>query len=133
MISTIIFYALIFYAGLGLIPLEVDISMLLWYSGLYIGFLYICVYKHFERPQDRITFAVVMFTAQFLMAWLLPDVKGYSGWLVFAFILGRFIGIKHPPTIETEPLDMNRQILGWVALIVFLISFSPQPFSFVGF
>jgi hypothetical protein len=73
-----------------------------------------------------------MFTLQFLCAWLIPGLKGYSGWLLFAFIIGRFIGIKHPPTIDEGPLDFNRQILGWIALIVFIISFSPRPFIMTG-
>ena len=132
LVSRMLFYALIFYAGLGIIPLDVEFSLLLWYSGLYIGFLYICVYRHFEIPRERLVFAVVIFSIQFLVAWIFPGIKGYSGWLLFAFILGRFIGIKHPPTIDNAPLDINRQILGWIALIIFVLSFSPQPFVITG-
>jgi hypothetical protein len=56
-----------------------------------------------------------------------PDVKGYTGWLLFAFVIGRFIGIEHPPAEIEEPLDNTRIVLGWLAVIIFIISFSPAP------
>ncbi|MCZ6520163.1 MAG: site-2 protease family protein, partial [Bacteroidetes bacterium] len=44
------------------------------------------------------------------------------------FVIGRFLGVYHPPAHYDQPLDTNRQILGWIALAVFIGSFSPQPF-----
>jgi hypothetical protein len=72
-------------------------------------------------------YALLMFAFQFLLAWLYPGIRGYSGWLVFGFVLGRFIGIQHPRSEIEEPLDQNRQILGWLALLIFIICFSPNP------
>jgi len=57
--------------------------------------------------------------------------EGYSGWLLFAFVLGRVLGIYHPPVIVNQPLDMKRKVLGWISLGVFVISFSPRPFDVV--
>ena len=48
----------------------------------------------------------------------------------FAFLIGRFLGIDHPKAIEDRPLDLKRKILGWIALGVFIISFTPRPFYF---
>ena len=47
---------------------------------------------------------------------------------MFVFVLGRFLGVYHPETELEEPLDTKRQILGWIALLVFVLCFSPRPF-----
>ncbi|MDL5045691.1 hypothetical protein QQ054_06535 [Oscillatoria amoena NRMC-F 0135] len=63
----------------------------------------------------------------FFLGWSFPGIKGYSGWLVFGFVIGRLIGVQHPPSEIEEPLDVNRQVLGWIALTIFIISFSLNP------
>ena len=72
-------------------------------------------------------YALVIFVTQFLLVKFNPGLNGYSGWLVFAFLLGRFMGITHPPSRIEEPLSIERQILGWIAVLIFIISFSPAP------
>jgi membrane-associated protease RseP (regulator of RpoE activity) len=54
---------------------------------------------------------------------------GWSGWLFWAFILYFFIKVKHPPVYQFEELNAGRKIIGYVAIIVFIISFSPTPFE----
>jgi membrane-associated protease RseP (regulator of RpoE activity) len=53
---------------------------------------------------------------------------GWSGWLFWAIILYVFIKIKHPPVNNFEKLNRGRMILGYLAIIVFILSFSPTPF-----
>jgi hypothetical protein len=72
-------------------------------------------------------YAFLMFGVHFLMKVFFPAVAGYEGWIVFAFILGRFIGVEHPPSEIEQPLDTNRVILGWIALLIFVLCFSPAP------
>ena len=76
--------------------------------------------------------AVIVFALQFLTSYIYPEVQGYRGWLVFAFLIGRVLGVHHPPTLIEEPIGTNRQILGWIALVIFIISFSPQPLVIEG-
>jgi hypothetical protein len=71
--------------------------------------------------------ALMVFTAQFVWAFLSPGIEGYPGWLIFGFIVGRFVGIPHPPCEIEEPLDSKRIMLGWLALIIFILCFSPAP------
>jgi len=52
---------------------------------------------------------------------------GWSGWLLWAFILYYIIKLKHPPVFDETPLDKRRMILGYISLFIFLISFSPSP------
>jgi hypothetical protein len=72
-------------------------------------------------------YAIVIFAVQFLVVWIFPTVNGYTGWLLFGLIVGRFLGIQHPPSEVEIPLDEKRKILGWIALIIFVICFSPAP------
>jgi len=53
---------------------------------------------------------------------------GWSGWLFWSLILFFFIKIKHPPVNQFEELDWKRKILGYIAIIIFILSFSPTPF-----
>ncbi len=55
---------------------------------------------------------------------------GWPGWLLWFGILRFLIGTAHPPTRdEYLPLDRPRKIIGWVAVIVFILTFTPAPFS----
>ena len=80
-----------------------------------------------KNAMDTVMYALAIFAIQFVVAWLQPSWEGYQGWLVFAFLIGRFLGVHHPPALDESPLDFNRQLLGWFALLVFVISFSPAP------
>jgi hypothetical protein len=53
----------------------------------------------------------------------------WASWMIWALILFRFIGIKHPPVLIEEPLDKNRMIIGWISIAVFILCFTPVPFS----
>lgn len=53
---------------------------------------------------------------------------GWSGWLLWTLILFFFIKIKHPPVPHFEELGGGRKILGYIAIAIFIISFSPTPF-----
>jgi len=54
------------------------------------------------------------------MAWV--------GWFVWAALLF-FLGTRHPRTVSDEvPLSAGRKILGGVAVLLFLLCFSLNPF-----
>ncbi len=55
---------------------------------------------------------------------------GWSGWLFWAFILFLVIKPKHPPVPVFEKLGTTRMILGYFSIIIFILSFSPTPFTF---
>ena len=52
----------------------------------------------------------------------------WQGWLFWALI-ATLIGLRHPPIFEAERLDRKRKILAFVALLIFLLSFTPAPLS----
>lgn len=128
-VASIALVLMVFYAGLGLInPHELDGDT--WAPlkiGGYIWFLLIVFSRMKLSTQMRIILALSIFVIQFGWAFLNPDILGYPGWLVFAFLVGRVLGVDHPVPINDQPLDLKRKILGWMALIIFILCFSPEP------
>jgi hypothetical protein len=128
-VASVFFIGFMFYAGLGLEyiypgqPLEV----LQWSIPLYGLFLFVC-FRGLQLPtRDTIMYTLLVIAVQYIFLMVYTKPVGYSGWLVFGFILGRFLGIQHPPSEIEEPLDTKRKILGWIAVIIFIICFVPNP------
>jgi Predicted membrane-associated Zn-dependent proteases 1 len=129
-ISLVAFTAFIFYAGLGVISPYLSASELIFRIPLYVGFLFICYFKSGLSVQNRITIALSIAAVQYLMVFFQPTLEGYQGWLLFAFLLGRIMGTRHPEVSGFKPLDPKRQWIGWLAILIFALCFSPQPFIF---
>ncbi|MCC6346014.1 MAG: site-2 protease family protein [Nitrospirales bacterium] len=54
---------------------------------------------------------------------------GWEGWLLWA-VLMPVLGIKHPPVLYRElPLDPRRKAVGFLALLIFILTFIPAPFK----
>jgi membrane-associated protease RseP (regulator of RpoE activity) len=128
-IASVVFIALMFYAGIGVVtPRDDPESLLYWVPGG-IAFLYFALSGLGLPKRDTLMYALLMFAALFVISWLFPTWEGYSGWLLFGFLIGRFIGIQHPPSEIEEPLDLKRIIVGWLSLIIFIICFTPAPLT----
>jgi len=53
----------------------------------------------------------------------------WAGWLPWAVLL-LLIGFRHPPLMDRwEPIDGRRRIWAFVALLIFLLCFTPWPFE----
>ena len=129
LIASIIFVAFLFYAGIGVVtPKDGAESLLYWIPGS-IAFLYMALSGLGLPKRDTIMYALIMFAALFVLSWVYPNLQGYSGWLLFGFLIGRFIGVQHPPSEIEEPLDTKRIILGWLCLLIFIICFTPAPLT----
>ena len=126
-IAEVVFVAFVFYAGLGAVsPYQSIIDIFKW-GGLYVGFLYLVLQGLKRSTMVTLTYALGIFVIQLIIGVFFPTIEGYQGWLLFAFLIGRFLGVYHPVAMDESPLDINRKALGWLALIIFIISFSPQP------
>jgi membrane-associated protease RseP (regulator of RpoE activity) len=127
-ISLSIFIAFLYFSGLGVVTPFDSTDTLLYSVPMYIAFLFFTLLRLKMSLRTKFTIAVSIFAAQFITAFFLPGISGWLGWLLWGFVIGRFLGIYHPPAMINEPLSLERRILGWIALIVFIISFSPMPF-----
>jgi membrane-associated protease RseP (regulator of RpoE activity) len=63
---------------------------------------------------------------------LMMSVLGFflwEGWVVWAVLL-LVLGLRHPPVVYwEETLDKKRRVIGWVALLIFILTFIPEPFK----
>jgi membrane-associated protease RseP (regulator of RpoE activity) len=130
-IASVIFIAFLFYAGIGFISPFEPLDKLIYEIPLFVGFLFFALKGMGLNTRDNVLVALAIFTAQYLIATLFPHAQGYSGWLLFAFIIGRFIGIQHPPCEIEEPLSTERVVIGWLALVIFVLCFTPQPIQLI--
>ncbi|MDH5610726.1 MAG: site-2 protease family protein [Cyclobacteriaceae bacterium] len=133
-INRIVYSLFLFYAGIGWIHPDMltDVSVEGTFSYLviivfYVYFLYLCTTSMIENIQDRLLYVAIMFALQFLVS-SFTAFEGYPGWMLFAFLIGRFLGVYHPPAVDSRPLSTGRKVLGWIAIVVFILSFSPRPF-----
>ncbi|TCD48799.1 site-2 protease family protein [Chlorobium sp. N1] len=58
-----------------------------------------------------------------LLAWSWP------GWLLWAAIIWKLLGTAHPPALSERRLEGGRRAAGWLTASVFLLTFTPVPFS----
>ena len=94
-IATVFFCLLLFYAGLGVLSPKDKSEDLYWQIPLTVGFYYVCFRAVTNDKQSRIMYALLLFAVQFILAWLMPQWKGYSGWFLFGFVVSQFVGIQH--------------------------------------
>lgn len=128
-IARVIFVAWLFYSGIGVIKPTDSLETLMYWIPGGIAFLYFALSGLGLPNRDTLMYALLMFAALFTLSGLYPTLEGYPSWLLFVFLIGRFIGIQHPPSEIEEPLDLKRVILGWLALIIFIICFTPAPLT----
>jgi membrane-associated protease RseP (regulator of RpoE activity) len=78
-------------------------------------------YAVFGRKQHAVAKAL-------LIVLFFLGVFGWTGWLIWGAIL-LVMGINHPPVVyDWIPLDFRRKVVGWMALVLFLMTFTPIPF-----
>ena len=130
-VATVLYLLFAFFAGFGLVSVKTPMDDMLLYTVGYIAFLYFAFRGlRFSKINTLLT-AVAMFAVQYLASMVFYDSSGFPGYLLFVLLLGRFIGIHHPVTIDERPLSKGRKILGWMALVIFILCFSMNPFIIV--
>ncbi len=127
LIASIIFFAFLFFAVLGIVSPTEPVDDLIWEIPLLIGFIYMCLTGLKWDWKNTLLASVIVFTIQYLLKIFFPALHGYGTWMPFAFIIGRFIGIPHPRSEIENPLNLGRIILGWLALAIFVLCFAPNP------
>jgi membrane-associated protease RseP (regulator of RpoE activity) len=129
-ISATLFICFVTYAGLGLSNPFMPQEELLIYIPLQILLYYVMFSKISTSKKEVLILSLSVFAFQYLLSYLFNGIQGFQGWLFFAFILGRFLGVYHPKAQDESSLTNGRKVLGWIALLVFILCFSPEPFTF---
>ena len=82
------------------------------------------VYALFPRSHRTISRLTVLALIPMGIFW-------WMGWLIWAILLLLSL-MRHPPVPEFPPLDRKRNLLGWFALLMFVLTIAPQPFAGAG-
>lgn len=137
-VSPMLFSCFIFYAGLGFFNAHEfttqDTQMFFELIGkfvIFIFFNYLCFSKITDSLMTNWLIALSVVVLQLAISYFFPTIEGYSGFLAFGLMVGRFLGVYHPTTSDMKPLTLERKILGWLALLIFVICFSPKPFIII--
>ena len=94
------------------------------------GHIVYALFGRRHRAVGRLAFAGLLAMGIYgilALVWNWP--QGWPGWLGLALFLALF-GKGHPTPVDPEtPLDTRRRLVGYVCLIVFVLCFTPVPFS----
>ncbi|KPM49901.1 peptidase M50 [Jiulongibacter sediminis] len=134
-VSPVLFTGFVFFSGLGFFTVD-ELQQKTFDEGfsglfnflLYIYFIYLCFSRISRNRKTNWVVALAVVFAQLLVSKFFPNAVGFSGFLAFSFLLGRVLGVYHPPVEDKEPLSTGRIILGWLSLLIFVLCFSPYPF-----
>jgi membrane-associated protease RseP (regulator of RpoE activity) len=139
LVSPVLFVGFVFYAGLGQFRFSdfdlrtTEAGLYQWgYLLIYLGVLFWTFSRLHENRLLLLMLAAGVVLGQLTLAYFVPGIEGYVGFLPFMLILGRFLGVYHPPAAIERPLDPKRRVLGWLALLIFVLCFSPKPFLVTG-
>ena len=81
------------------------------------------IYALFGRKQLPVGW--IMFTALIILSFIWP---GWIVWIIFSLVL---LKIGHPPVENAIGLSTREKILGWSCIIIFLLTFIPEPVKFI--
>jgi membrane-associated protease RseP (regulator of RpoE activity) len=132
-ISSSVFLGFVFFAGIGVVRPGQGGEDIIWSIPLYLGFLFFTCKGLGLETQTTVIISLVIFLTQYLLVIFFPTMEGFHGWLLFAFLLGRFVGVRHPGAEMEEPLTFERKVLGWIALIILVLCFTPTPVEIISY
>ncbi|MEL7340661.1 MAG: site-2 protease family protein [Bacteroidota bacterium] len=124
---------LMLLGGTGL----VDFWIIDWTSWLFLGgyviFLFYICRKVLGPEQPWTAFAMMgsILAIQALIKWQSPELQMNFIWLLYAGMVTRFVGLDHPEAYIEHRVNLPRQILGWVAILIFILCFTPVPLDIV--
>lgn len=96
---------------------------------LYSGLLFLYFRKAFSDQGLgwQLLGAVALLSIQFGIKALFPGIESSGIWLLYAFLSVVMIGLDHPAAEDDTPLDLKRKLLGWLAIVIFILCFTFQP------
>ncbi|MEI9919771.1 MAG: site-2 protease family protein [Bacteroidota bacterium] len=137
-VASVIFVLFLGYATLGMLTPGQPMNVLgtyevPHYAGIVImvALLFFCLKGLRVSATQTTMVALGIVAVQYVLLLVFPGISGFSGWLLFAALIGRMMPVAHPPTQIQEPLSTGRKILGWIALIIFVICWTPKPLDVI--
>ena len=139
LIARLAVVVLLFIGGLGVLDVREfqnsdQISAILLRTVVYIGFLYYVLSKAFYGSplSFKVFLLISLLTAQLVGKYYFPNAAMNFIWLFYSFLVVRFVGVDHPPALIEKPISPGRKVLGWFAILIFILCFSPSPIKLIG-
>lgn len=127
LVSRIIFLIMVTVSGIGMVPFG-ELNIGFFVAIIVYGWFLMLTFHHFEKNlKKRVLLVIWIMIIQIFSNKFLPLAGDYGFYLLFSFLIGRFLGVDHPQAIDNRRLSPGRKILGWITLVVFVISFTPKP------
>ncbi|MDW8159028.1 MAG: site-2 protease family protein [Bacteroidia bacterium] len=122
--------AMLVYGGLGILHFNEPLWQIKF--GFYLLYLFFVVSSLVKSKDIRIMSLLILLilSLQQLIQLYWEEAEGHLLWLIFALIAVKWIGVEHPPVEYEIPLNLNRKILGYLAIVIFIISITPKPWYF---
>jgi membrane-associated protease RseP (regulator of RpoE activity) len=132
MVSRVVFLGLVTVSGVGSVPLG-PLNFDYLTNALFFFFFLFIIFHHFERDiKKRLLWVIWIFVLQLILTRYFPQAGDYGFYLFFCLLIGRFLGVDHPPAEDDRQLSKGRKIIGYIALVIFILCFTPRPFIIEG-
>ena len=128
-LAGVLFVLMVTFAGIGLLTFAAFTEEQWFYGYLYLGYLLLVLRKVVPDLRRTLFLLAGVACLQIAIKMAFPAFDGYPGWLIFALVLSRFLGIYHPAAPNEAPLTTTRKWLGVLAFVIFILCFSPAPFT----
>lgn len=133
-ISRMAVIVLMLFGGTGNMEIR-DISVgKVFIMGMYAMFLVYILSKILGRNNwQQIGFmTLIILMIQVVIKLNIPSIQSNFIWLFYGWMVVRFIKVDHPPARHEHRVNRPRQILGWVAIVIFILCFTPSPIQVIG-
>jgi len=120
--NTLFRFPFIFAGWLGLLVTSLNLMPIGQLDGGHI------TYAMFGERAHKI--ALIAFALLIVLnLFLISNYNSYV-WVLWSLLILFFIRFHHPPTLnDFQNLGTGRKLLGWLAILIFILCFSPMPFS----
>ena len=123
--NDVIVNAIAFPAWFGLIVTMINLLPIGQLDGGHV------IYSLFGRLQWRVANValIVLLGLGVYLAFFIPNPQIFNVWLLWA-LLSQVFGLRHPqPLDDITPLDRKRKLIGYATIVMFVLIFTPIPFS----
>jgi membrane-associated protease RseP (regulator of RpoE activity) len=87
------------------------------------------IYALFGRKQWRVAQVAIFGLVGLGLYLAITTGEILNVWLLWV-ILAQVFGLRHPPPLDDiTPLDRRRKIIGYATIVIFILIFTPMPFS----
>lgn len=124
----VILHPIAFAGWIGLLVTSLNLLPIGQLDGGHIAY---AVFGEKQEKISRIVFIglIALGTYKWMGDLFGVQIPGWEGWLIWALLL-KIMGLKHPPPLNHwVGLDRKRKVIGWIALGIFVITFTPVPFG----